>query len=329
MSTELATTSTDSQVLPSLLMTFNDMEQMAKKLATSSLKELAGNEGNAFIMLMVVRDTGQSLLEVLNNYYLVDGKLAATAQYMLSQVMRAGHKVKFAEEGVLRNDDYRMTCTITRAGDDEPTLSVTWSIKRAKEAGLYDPGKKTSAWYKWTPAMLRWRAFTECARFAVPDSMGFVRYTPEELGAEVNEDGVPVITTAPAPQVTVTREDKPAAPAKPATVTKVTPATKSAPAPAAAAPAEAKKPTVIQGTAVEKPKTLGAQDIAAEAVRIVSEAVKNGTTKNPEVGNAYRALKAKAVGSVLMEKVTIPGENGSERTVPLRGALNVLEKHLA
>ena len=353
MGSELAVAQNDSQVLPSLLTTYDDMEKMAKKLATSSLKELRGNEGDAFIMLMVVRDTGQSLLEVLSNFYLVDGKLAATAQYMLNQVRGAGYRVRFKEEGVPRKDDYRVTCTIVRPDDPDEECTVTWYLSMAKEAGLYDINKKTSAWYKWTRAMLRWRAFTECARFAAPDAMGPVKHTPEELGADVNEEGIPVITTAqpsrtaPAKPLTASQQGavKAAATSVPPSVT-VTQVKTTAPAAAKApmsvkaavatpAPARAAAPSAVKTTAAAPAAAASgkraAQEIFASALKLVKDASRDGKSSD-EIKTGLNKIKSEmARCGNEGDTVTVPAfePGGKEQKRPLRGALAILEKTLA
>lgn len=355
MGSELAVAQNDSQVLPSLLTTYDDMEKMAKKLATSSLKELRGNEGDAFIMLMVVRDTGQSLLEVLSNFYLVDGKLAATAQYMLNQVRGAGYRVRFKEEGVPRKDDYRVTCTIVRPDDPDEECTVTWYLSMAKEAGLYDINKKASAWYKWTRAMLRWRAFTECARFAAPDAMGPVKHTPEELGADVNEEGIPVITTAqhsraiptPAKSLTVSQQEaaKIAATSVAPSVT-VSQVKTTAPAAAKApmsvkaavttqAPARAAAPAAVKTTAATPAAGASgkraAQEIFASALKLVKDASRDGKSST-EVKTDLNKIKSEmARCGNERDTVTVPAfePGGKEQKRPLRGALAILEKTLA
>jgi hypothetical protein len=60
----------------------------------------------------------------------------------------------------------------------------TFAIEEAKQAGLIKPGP----WTQYPAAMLRARCISAVARMAFPDSIGGM-YTPEELGAEVDQDG--------------------------------------------------------------------------------------------------------------------------------------------
>ena len=57
-------------------------------------------------------------------------------------------------------------------------------------------------WKKYPASMLKSRAITQCARDACEEALYGLHYTPEELGAEVDEDGVVVaqVVSEPAQQ---------------------------------------------------------------------------------------------------------------------------------
>ena len=74
---------------------------------------------------------------------------------------------------------FEVTWTLTQNSDDNPS---------AEEAGLL--GK--DVWKKYPASMLKSRAITQCARDACEEALFGLHYTPEELGAEVDEDGVVV-----------------------------------------------------------------------------------------------------------------------------------------
>jgi hypothetical protein len=66
----------------------------------------------------------------------------------------------------------------------------TYSIEDAKRAGLVKQG---SSWEKYPANMLFARAISSGVRVYCPDVFnGNLVYVPEELGAQVNEDGEPV-----------------------------------------------------------------------------------------------------------------------------------------
>jgi hypothetical protein len=108
-------------------------------------------------------------------------------------------------------------CEIVRADDPEYTYRTEWTFQRAVTAGLMeirsgkpfarDKNGRALPWEKYPEAMLKARAITECARDACEEVLFGLHYTPEELGAEVAEDGTVIITdarqqpTPPAPPV--------------------------------------------------------------------------------------------------------------------------------
>jgi hypothetical protein len=99
--------------------------------------------------------------------------------------------------------DYRVTelssgtCTIAfkeRTGlmgqNWDKLGEFTYSIEDAKRAGLVKTG---SSWEKYPQNMLFARAISSGTRLYCPDVFnGNLVYVPEELGAQVDEDGEPV-----------------------------------------------------------------------------------------------------------------------------------------
>jgi hypothetical protein len=102
----------------------------------------------------------------------------------------------------VKGDGRSATAQIIRADDPDWTYEVTWDLRRAEQAGLCqikdgkpwarDRNGKPTAWEKYPAAMLKARAITEVARDACEDVLFGLHYTPEELGAYVNQDGEPV-----------------------------------------------------------------------------------------------------------------------------------------
>jgi hypothetical protein len=94
------------------------------------------------------------------------------------------------------------TAQIVRADDPDFTYECTWTLERAEQAGLLqikegkpwarDRNGRPATWEKYTASMLKARAITEVARDACEDVLFGLHYTPEELGAVVNQDGEPV-----------------------------------------------------------------------------------------------------------------------------------------
>ncbi len=112
-------------------------------------------------------------------------------------VRRAGHKLR------ITGDDTHAVAVLIRSDDPDFEYRCEWTLERAKQAGLL--GNDT--WAKYPAAMLRARAITEVARAGASEALYGVVYTPEELGAEVDEEGA-VIAAEPAPKPARLVDDK-------------------------------------------------------------------------------------------------------------------------
>lgn len=162
--------------------------QYAKALADSGLLPEDYRRQPANILWAI--DYGEMLglapMAAITGVHVIKGKPTASAGLISALVRRAGHKLR------VKGDGKSATCQIVRADDPDFTFEVTWTLKRnndgnpsAEEAGL--TGKDT--WRNYPAAMLKSRAITQCARDACEEALFGLHYTPEELGAEVDEDG--------------------------------------------------------------------------------------------------------------------------------------------
>jgi hypothetical protein len=134
-------------------------------------------------------------MAAITGIHIIEGKPTASSALMSALVRKAGHRLR------ITGNDERAVVEITRCDDPDYTFRVEWTIARAKQAGL--TGK--DVWKKYPAALLKARGITECARDACEEALMGMHYTPEELGAAVDEDGIPV-------QV-VSQRAEPAAPA--------------------------------------------------------------------------------------------------------------------
>lgn len=341
--------------------TFGGMDTLAKRFAASDLVpgHLKGKEQNCFLFLMAANELNLGYITALANLYIIDTQngpqITASADYMIMRARMFGHTVRHKEEGKPGTDDHRFTTIIIRKDDPGFEHSYTYSLGEAKQAGLYDVGKKTAAWYKFTRAMLRHRADSMCVRMACGEVLGVAKYTPEELGADVAEDGTPIITSAkpsraiptPAQSLTVSQQEA----AKVAAVTVSATTTVTQVKKPAAAPAAAKAPMSVKAavttpapkTAAPSVKTVSAsqpasstakrtaQDIFGSALKLVKDASREGKS-SAEVRTELNKIKAEmARCGNEGEAVTVPAfeSGGKDQRRPLRGALAILEKTLA
>ena len=177
-------------------MNLNDKMTWASAMAEASLLPRAyqRNPGNVLLAVEMGEALGIPPIQAINDIHVIEGKPSASANLIGALVRKAGHKLR------VTGDDSQATAQIIRADDPDFTFEVVWTKARAQQAGLM---RKGGNWEKYPAAMLKARAITEAARTACPDALYGVIYTPEELGAQVTEDGTPAApasaTSRPAP----------------------------------------------------------------------------------------------------------------------------------
>lgn len=181
----------------------------AEDLAASGmLPETYENKpDNVVWAINYARDLDLPVSTVLSNVYLANGgKPALTTSLMAALVRRSGHKLRIKlhmPSGIPDTEAYAEAQVIRSDDPDFIFESSPWTLYRAQRAGLVQvfDGKprartafdKVLPWEKYTEAMLKARAISEVIRDAVQDVfLGMAVYTPEELGADVDEEGRPV-----------------------------------------------------------------------------------------------------------------------------------------
>ena len=161
MSTEIVPASMDARM------------EYSKALAASSLlpKQYQRQPANVLVALEYGAALGLSPMAAIQGVHVVEGKPTASAQLIGALVRNAGHRLR------VTGNDKTATATIVRRDDPEFEFTATWTIDRAKAAGLTGKG----VWKQYPAAMLKARAITEVARDACPDVLAGVAYTEEEL----------------------------------------------------------------------------------------------------------------------------------------------------
>jgi hypothetical protein len=119
-------------------------------------------------------------MQSLSHIHIIEGRPALSAELMVALVQRAGHKLR-----VLETTSERCTVEGVRADDPEYVARTEFTLDDAGKAGLLS----RPAWKHYPAAMLRARAISSLCRFAFADVISGCSYTPEELGAEVDEEG--------------------------------------------------------------------------------------------------------------------------------------------
>ena len=142
------------------------------------------------------RALGLDVVTTITTIHVIKGKPSQSADLMLSRTRSAGHKVR------IRQEPGSCTVSIWRSDDPDFENTITWTYDDAVTAGLCEmrnnrPYSRSSkgepqSWEKYPRAMLRARAISECVRTACPEVLHGAIYTPEELGARVDSEGLPM-----------------------------------------------------------------------------------------------------------------------------------------
>lgn len=179
--------------------TLDGAVRFAQLLADADLlpRQFIGKPANVLYAIEYGRTLGITPVAAITGIHVIEGKPSASSGLIGGLVRQAGHKLRVKSDGKTW-----ATAQIVRADDPDFTYECTWDLERAAQAGLCeikngkpfarDRNGKPATWEKYTAAMLKARAITEVARDACEDVLFGLHYTPEELGAIVNQDGEPV-----------------------------------------------------------------------------------------------------------------------------------------
>jgi len=172
----------------------------AKELAQSGLLPEAYRRQPANVLYAVEfgEMLGISPMAAIVGVHIIEGKPSAGAALMSALVRAAGHRLRVKFDAV----SMIAVAELTRKDDRDFTFTATWTLDRAVTAGLCEikNGKpwartkngKPSNWEKYPVNMLKARAIAEVCRDGCEEVLSGVHYTPEELGAEVDEEGNPL-----------------------------------------------------------------------------------------------------------------------------------------
>ena len=150
----------DYQLIP-----FGDLQQMATVVAKAGCFGFKTMEQAAALMLVAQAD-GLHPAKAATHYHIINGKPSLTADAMLARFQGAGGRVNwdaYSDDGV--------TGTFSHALGG--SVSITWTIARAKKAGVGNLDK-------FPAAMLRARCISEGVRTVYPGVIVGM-YTPEEV----------------------------------------------------------------------------------------------------------------------------------------------------
>lgn len=191
-----------SQALSLNAMSVQDAWGFAKALAESALlpRHYQNSPGSVLWALEYGRGIGLDVITTIQSVHVIQGKATQSADLMAALTRRAGHRMR------MTSTDERAEVTIYRCDDPEFPFTAVWDTAKAVRAKLLNK----DTWQQYPAAMLRARAISECVRMACPEVLHGAIYTPEEIGAAVDGEGIPldVPSPQPAPRPAPPQEDR-------------------------------------------------------------------------------------------------------------------------
>lgn len=179
MSQTLAVLShTETEVLPSPAQ-WQTMLQMADTLVKSGfLPKTIDTPAKATAVILKGRELGIPAMQSFSHIYIIEGKPTCSAELQLALLARGGVTWEWRESS-------GNAAEIIYSRPGWSAFSSRFDMEDAKRANLVNK----ATWKAYPANMLRARAISNGARMIGPDLLAGMSYTPEELGAEVDEDG--------------------------------------------------------------------------------------------------------------------------------------------
>lgn len=135
----------------------------------------------AAIIALKGRELGLPPMVAFAHINVIQGKPTCSAEIMLAYIYRDHPN---AEIEIVERSETK--CVIKAKRPNEAKFSTfTWDMDRAKKMGL----DQKDNWKKQPGTMLFWRNITEMKRAKFPEVLMGIDYTPEELGAVIDDNG--------------------------------------------------------------------------------------------------------------------------------------------
>lgn len=200
-----------------------DPFKLAAVFHKSGLFKDIRDEAQAIVKIVYGAELGLAPMQAMLGVYVVDGKPTLAAATIATLIKRSG---RYTFRVTAHDETHCEIAFYERAAGGWEQAGVSaFSLADAQAAGLAGKGP----WKQYPRNMLWARALTNGARWYCADVFGGAVYTPEEFGAAVDEDGMPV-PPPPAPLRTVNQDgftervNAPPPPARPRQAPKLDPA---------------------------------------------------------------------------------------------------------
>lgn len=171
----------DENLIPATA-TWNTMKEMSTMLVgTGFLPKAINTPQKAMAIMLKGRELQVPPMQAFSQIHVINGNPGAGAELMMALIYRecATAQIEYIK---MNNEEVSLRA---RRDKSQKWQDFSFTMEDAEKAGLL--GK--DSWRKYPRAMLRSRTVSEMARSVFPDCIMGCSYTPEELGAEVNEEG--------------------------------------------------------------------------------------------------------------------------------------------
>ena len=156
-----------------------DIQSIGEVLVKSGFFSDTRDQAQAIVKVLAGRELGFGPIASMQGVYIVKGRVTISANLVGAAIKRSGRY----DYRVREMTNERVHITFFENG--KPVGESEFTIEDAKAAGL----SASDNYSKFPRNMLFSRALTNGARWYCPDVFNGAIYTPDELGAEVGEDG--------------------------------------------------------------------------------------------------------------------------------------------
>jgi hypothetical protein len=153
--------------------------QAATLVSSGFLPTAINTWQKATAIIMYGKELGMGPMESIQSIDVIQGKPTQKPQSMKAMIHK---KLPTAIFRIARSDDKE--CVIEAARPNEAVTKFTFTIEDAARLNLVNKDN----WKKQPKVMLMWRCIGHVARTVFPDCLSGVSYTPEEMGAEVDDE---------------------------------------------------------------------------------------------------------------------------------------------
>lgn len=172
---------TSALALPDMIGSFDDLMRFAELLVKSKMiPATVGTKEAAAAIILKGRELGMPMMESFSQINVIQGKPTISPQCMIALARRTGE----LEYLTIKHNAENTATTVFVKRKGEPEHPTTFSDEDAIAMGLFSKDN----WRKQKAVMRQWRAVSANFRVTFADKIGGM-YPPEELGADVDEDG--------------------------------------------------------------------------------------------------------------------------------------------